>query len=182
MKKVIHKWFWAWDFEKEEQWLNEMAAKGLVIQSVGLGKYTFDECLPGEYCIRLEMLKNLPTHPESEKYISFVEETGAEQIASFTKWVYFRKKTADGPFELYSDNSSKIKHLSRIIWLLLPISFLNLVAGCNNLYMAITEFSEISNINYFGVINLILAFIGLLGCYKLYKKRKKLKQESDIFE
>ena len=31
MRKVIRKWFWAWNFEKEEEWLNEMSAKGLAL-------------------------------------------------------------------------------------------------------------------------------------------------------
>ena len=35
MRKVIHKWFAAWNFDKEERWLNEMAAKGLGLVSVG---------------------------------------------------------------------------------------------------------------------------------------------------
>lgn len=26
--KVIHKWFWIWDFEKEEDWLNGTAQSG----------------------------------------------------------------------------------------------------------------------------------------------------------
>ena len=24
-RKTLYKWLWAWDFEKEERWLNEMA-------------------------------------------------------------------------------------------------------------------------------------------------------------
>ena len=44
MKKVIYKLFFAWNFEKEEQWLNEMASKGLVLTYAGLGKYEFEEC------------------------------------------------------------------------------------------------------------------------------------------
>ena len=31
MRKVIKKFFWAWEYEKEEKWLNEMAAKGLAL-------------------------------------------------------------------------------------------------------------------------------------------------------
>ena len=27
-EKVIHKWMWVWDFEKEERWLNTMAQSG----------------------------------------------------------------------------------------------------------------------------------------------------------
>ena len=26
--RTMRKWFWVWDFEKEEEWLNEMALKG----------------------------------------------------------------------------------------------------------------------------------------------------------
>jgi hypothetical protein len=33
--------FWVWDFDKEEKWLNEMAAKGLSLVSVGFYKYEF---------------------------------------------------------------------------------------------------------------------------------------------
>ena len=29
-RKTIRKWFWVWDFEKEEDWLNEMAAASRV--------------------------------------------------------------------------------------------------------------------------------------------------------
>ena len=80
MKKVVYKWFWDWDFEKEEQWLNDMADKGLILTSVGMpGKYTFEECTPCEYTIRTEKLKNRISHPESKKYIQFIEETGAEK-------------------------------------------------------------------------------------------------------
>ncbi len=35
MRKVIHKGFFVWNFDKEERWLNEMAAKGLALISVG---------------------------------------------------------------------------------------------------------------------------------------------------
>ncbi len=35
MRRIIHKMFLVWDFDKEEKWLNEMAAKGLVLTSVG---------------------------------------------------------------------------------------------------------------------------------------------------
>ena len=30
-EKVIHKWMWVWDFEKEERWLNTMAQSGWVL-------------------------------------------------------------------------------------------------------------------------------------------------------
>ena len=45
MRRTIRKWFWVWNFDKEEQWLNEMAAKGLCLVSVGFCKYEFEDCI-----------------------------------------------------------------------------------------------------------------------------------------
>ena len=33
MRQVIRKWFWAWEFDKEEAWLNDMAAQGKALVS-----------------------------------------------------------------------------------------------------------------------------------------------------
>ena len=65
------KWFWVWEFEKEERWLNEKALQGWALADVGFCRYTFERCEPGEYTIRLEM------HPADQGYIDFMAETGA---------------------------------------------------------------------------------------------------------
>ena len=97
------RWNVFYDHEKEEKWLNEMVAKGLAMTNYRFYRYTFEECSRGEYIYRIEFLKNPVTHTDSIKYIQFMEDNGAKHIASITKWVYFRKKSADGPFEIYSD-------------------------------------------------------------------------------
>ena len=35
-RKTIRKWYWVWDFEKEEEWLNEMAQAGWVLDGSAL--------------------------------------------------------------------------------------------------------------------------------------------------
>lgn len=179
MRKVIKKWFWAWEAEKEEQWLNEMSAKGLCLIGVGLGRYEFEECLPGEYQFKLEFLEHFPTHPESVQYIKFIEDTGAEQIGSIHRWVYFRKKTADGTFDLFSDNASRIKHLNRIITLLTTLNTFNIFIGAYNIFLAITLDSPA---NYVGVINLAVGILLFFGIFKLWRQRKRLKKEQQIYE
>lgn len=82
MRQTIHKLFWVWEFDKEEKWLNEMAAKGLCLISVGFCKYEFEDCEPGEYKVCLQLLDKMLRHPESQKYIEFLETTGAEHIDS----------------------------------------------------------------------------------------------------
>ncbi|WP_442904154.1 DUF2812 domain-containing protein [Gordonibacter sp.] len=43
-----------------------------------------------------------------------MEDAGIEQVASLGRWIYFRKRTDGGAFELFSDIDSRIKHLWRI--------------------------------------------------------------------
>jgi hypothetical protein len=114
MKRVVWKYFSIGDYEKEEQWLNRMAAQGLMLTDVSLCRYVFEEGGPGGYVYRIELLEHRPSHPESARYIRFLEETGAQHVGSFRRWVYLRKKTADGGFELFSDLDSKIRHYKRI--------------------------------------------------------------------
>ena len=54
-RKTIHKVYLAWDFKKEELWLNEMAAEGWALEHAAFCSYTFVRCEAGEYIIRMEM-------------------------------------------------------------------------------------------------------------------------------
>lgn len=179
MRRTIHKSFFVWEFDKEEKWLNEMTAKGLCLVSIGYCKYEFEDCEPGEYKICLQLLDKMPRHPESQKYIEFLETTGAEHIGSYARWVYFRKKATEGEFKLFSDNTSRINYLSKIIGFLALITIANLVIGINNVLISI---SLVSPVNYLGVINLALGIWGTFGSIRLLRKRKKMKQESQLFE
>ncbi len=181
MRQTIRKLFWVWEFDKEEQWLNEMAAKGLCLVSVGFCKYEFEDCTPGEYKICLQLLEHMPRHPEAQKYIQFLESTGAEHIGSFTRWAYFRKKAAEGEFQLFSDHASKIKYLSGIIAMVALVTVANILNAINNIYLAASGMAF--SINYvFGGISLALGVLGTFGTLRLMKKRKKLKEEGQLFE
>ena len=156
-----------------------MAAKGLALVGVGFCRYDFEDCIPGEYQVRLELLENHLQHEESRKYIRFIESTGAEQVGNFFRWVYFRKRTADGPFDLYSDLESRIKHLKRIIALILPISLANLSMGLVNVGNSFATGIWIAKVGY---LNLVIGALGCMGAWKLQKKRKRLEEEAQIFE
>ena len=125
-RMTIRKWFWVWDFEKEERWLNEMAESGWALVGVGFATYHFEQCEPGEYIIRLEM------HDPDSSYLSFMEETGAEYIGRFMKWIFFRRKSELGSFDLFSDLDSKLNHLKSIYRMVLLLGFANLSIGVAN--------------------------------------------------
>lgn len=180
MRKKIYKLFWAWEFDKEETWLNQMAAKGRSLVSVGFCNYTFEQTAPSEYEIRLELLENVPKHAESEQYIAFLEETGAEHVGSLMRWVYFRKKKSAGSFDLYSDNDSRIAHLSRILNLIGIITLLELGIGLNGLIQHLRSSSPFT-IGW-AVVPLAFGMLIGIGFLRVYRLREKLKKEKQLFE
>lgn len=170
-RRTIRKWFWVWEFDEEEKWLNDMAGRGWVLETVGFAKYTFIQSEPGEYTVRLEMPEHMPASAECQDYIDFIEETGAEYLGNVMKWIYFRKRTADGGFDLFSDIDSRIRHMERINKPLGIIALCNLLIGVGNM-----QFGGV------GLINIACA--GLLGyaCMKLNQKKKMLQKERSLHE
>jgi len=179
MRRIVHKLIFVWDFDKEEQWLNEMAAKGLCLMGVGFCRYEFEECLPGEYHLCMQLLEQSVKDPESQKYIEFLESTGAEHIGVFSRWVYFRRKAENGPFELFSDNASRLRYMRGIVSFIGLISGMNLLIGAQNVLMAISLHSYG---NLIGILNLALGIWGTWGAIRLAKKRNRLKREGQLFE
>jgi hypothetical protein len=147
--------------------------------TIRCGVFKFEDSMPGEYKVCLQLLDKMPRHPESQKYIEFLEATGAEHIGNFTRWAYFRKKSKDGEFELFSDNASRIKYLSGVISSIALITVANCIVGINNVFLAI---NLSSSVNYLGFINLAIGILGTFGCIKLLRKRKRMKQECQLFE
>ena len=140
MQKVAYRVFM--DYEKEEAWLNEMAAKGFALTDFFFCRYKFSDCEPGEYIYRIELLDNLPSHMESRAYIDFMAENGVEHVASWFRWVYFRRKAGDGQFDIYSDIGSRIKHYQGILALWLPILIMDAIIGVMNLVQGIGRLAE----------------------------------------
>lgn len=165
--KTVRKWFWVWDFDKEDQWLNEMAMSGWVLDSVGFCRYTFIKSEPGEYTVRLEM------HDPDDEYIAFMEETGAEYIGRMVKWIYFRKKAVDGPFEIFSDIDSRISQLDKISKLTAALGLANLAIGLAN------SFNPVTNI---GWVNLIVCAVLMYGLGRIHSKKEVLEKERMVRE
>lgn len=165
-QKTVRKLFWAWEFEKEEQWLNTMAQAGWALEKVGLCQYSFSPCEPGEYTIRLEMRSH------DEGYLAFMQETGAEYIGRMVQWIYFRKKATEGGFDIFSDLDSKIKHLKSISRTLLAVGGANLAVGVANSFLPVS----------IGWINLLLASFLMYGVGRIHGKVEALKNQRLLVE
>lgn len=166
-KRTVYKWIWVWDFEKEEQWLNEMAMEGWALMDVGFCRYVFEKTDPGEYIIRLEL------HGGDEGYISFMKETGAELVGRLFAWVYFRRKSALGAFDLFSDIDSRITHLDRIGKMLSIIGMVNLFLGVIN---SVNPGAKL------GWINLLCATLLMYALGRIHGKKESLEKERIVRE
>ena len=182
MKTRIYKLNWG--YEKEEAWLNSMAAKGLALTDCSILSYSFEDTLPGEYIIRSTFLDHHSSHPETIRYIRFMEESGAEHVASNLGWAYFRKKAADGPFEIFSDIDSHIKLNRRI-------SSMYLISGAAQFIGAAIQFpilivagtpTRYWSFNVVVAIGLMVFGISLLyGWQRRLKTIKKLERDRNIY-
>ena len=166
-RKTVRKWYWAWEFEKEERWLNVMAQSGWVLDGVGYATYHFIPCEPGEYTVRLEM------RDHDEAYLEFMRETGAEYVGRMVKWIFFRKKTELGRFDIFSDLDSKIAHLDKIGKLMSGLTCANLCIGIVNSLNAGV---------HVGWLNLLCAVLLSYGLGRIHGKKESLEEKRLLLE
>lgn len=179
-RKVVHKAFW--DFEHEERWLNERAEEGWSLISYTWAAYTFERTEPGAWVYRIELLPESVTKPASQEYLRFMADAGIETVATYMRWAYFRRRSDEKPFEIYSDLDSLIAHYQRVLTLfssltaaLLPLATVN-----------------ISNLAHSGhalpfVIPFFALHVAVLALFatqtvRLASKVKALKAQKQLFE
>jgi hypothetical protein len=153
------RWFWAWDDEKEEAWLGEMAQQGWHLTAVGLpGFYTFESGEPRWDVYRLDYFTD---RKNKAHYLQIFQDAGWDHVGTMNSWQYFRKTAVEGEMpEIYSDNESKAKKYERILAILValfPIYFIS-----------INSLSERAGIAY-GILTFVFFAIILLYIYAMLK-------------
>lgn len=177
---TIHKLYW--DFEKEELWLNDLAARGLALTDYCWGTYRFEQSAPGQWQYRIELLPQNARKPASREYLDFMADAGVQTVATYMSWVYFRKATADGPFELFSDLESRIAHYTRVLTFfsslmaalvpLAAVSVINLTSGRSTL-----EFIFIPVAIQVGAVALLAT-----QAYRTWRRLESLRARKRLFE
>ena len=176
---VIHRLYW--DFEKEERWLNEMAAKGLDLVRYRWGTYTFEQAEPGEWIYRIELLPESARKPVSRRYLEFMADSGVQTVATYLSWVYFRKRAADGPFELYSDMDSRIAHYTRVLRLYGSLTTALVATTASSLHSVTSN-----GLNFFTLPLFALQIAILVACaayaLRVAVRVRSLKAQKQLFE
>lgn len=183
-RMVKHKVFFIWDWEAEEIWLNRMAKQGWNLIKVGFCRYEFEKGQPGEWQYRLQAMDKHANTEESQQYLDFVESMDIEVVDTYLYWAYFRQRSDKGPFEIFSDSTSKIKHMKRImavIYAILPVLLLN--TG-NMLHMLSIYDGSSDGLLLLCILMIVFMLffmaIAVFGLLRMHKRLKKLKTESEF--
>ena len=164
-------WFWAWDDEKEEAYLRNMALDGWHFQSVTFpGYYTFEEGDPRNDFYRLDFLSN---YKDKDNYLQLFEDAGWSHVGEYGSWQYFRKTALEGKtLEIFTDNESKIKKYSRIMVFLVPFLPIYIIS-INSLNDAEGLFYEIMTFVFF-LFMLLYAYAMVMLLRRITQLKKKI--------
>ena len=162
-----HKWFWAWQDEKEEAWLREMSQKGLHLASLGFaGFYYFTAGEPANYVYRLDFVT---ASKDYQNYLQLFKDAGWEHRGHMGGWQYFRTLAGGGELpEIYSDPDSKIQKYYRVL------AYLTIF-----LPIMIVIFTRDNVPPYFAVIKLVYAVFMIVYAFamvKLFGRIRELKR------
>ena len=158
-----------YDKDEEEEWLKTMSLKGWAFKKFFLGFYTFEPCEPGVYTYQIDMLDNWQGNKDN--YARFMEDVEVEVIGQWWRWVYLRKKTADGPFEMYTDIESKIMQYKKIRNFFIPVTILEICCFFLELTVTIATKSVV-----YGLFTILLGVFSFALIRIVWKNKIKIMQ------
>lgn len=105
------------NFDKEESWLNHMAAEGNLVASVG-PLYSFAPVSPGSVTVRIDYRANMSA-TDYDDYRSLFLDAGWKHIAGSRSGgaQYFASSSSDASADIFSDAASKARRYRRAIGL-----------------------------------------------------------------
>jgi len=159
------RWFWPWQDEQEEAWLESMAGEGWRLSSVGLlGVYDFYASEPERVVYRLDYM---PTKSMKEfgEYQQMFVDAGWTYVGEMSNWRYWCKVMEPGESDdIFTDRESKARKYRRVLAFLVLIFILLLVLG-NSLFLnpAGARFEGVGT--FFRLIQLIYLALYVLYIY-----------------
>lgn len=114
--KKQFKWFTIFEYEKEQDYLQNMHKSGWkFIKVKGLGMYHFEKCIPQDVVYQLDYNKEGLTH--KEEYLKMFDDCGWEYIQDYVGYSYFRKQVSENgeADEIFCDEESRMQMMERVI-------------------------------------------------------------------
>lgn len=175
------KWFWPWQDEEEETWLEEMSKQGLhLLKTENFGRYVFEQGIPTDYVYRLDYRE---ANDDEQHYLQIFVDSGWQHVTAANGWQYFRQQAREGKIpEIFTDADTKIQKYIRIKNLM--VFYFALCAMVSIVYMSYPESDTWSRHWWISIIAngsgilfsvLVMAFL-FTGYYKLDKRIRELRK------
>ncbi|GIO65928.1 DUF2812 domain-containing protein [Paenibacillus sp. FSL M7-1455] len=165
----------SWNYEKEEEWLNELSAQGLHLKKAGTFHSLFTRNPSVRYTYRLDYQPGLGTE-RLQEYKDLYEDAGWEYVSSYKgAWHYFRTEWESGDLpKLYTDTESLTEHYKKIQRVIGILMLTNVIIFSTNMVNVLNHYSGVWGI-ILPVACIYVLLFGLLG-YGYVKTGKKIKK------
>ena len=147
------------DKDKETQWLNEMSQKGWAMNGFFAGFYRFEPCEKGTYTYQIDFGNEF--FSVSDDYREFMSDSDIEIIQSWGFWVFLRKLSSEGEFQLYTDVDSQIEHYKKIRNMFKAVTVIELICLFIELFSASMTNSPLLWSFVFLILAIIIAFFNI---------------------
>ena len=123
MKKIVRKFFVAWQEDKEKKFLEEMALQGYILTKARFGKYVFEKQEAKKLIYEFDY-NSFKTPEEEAEYIQIFKDAGWDLRCKNTGWYYFcTEDKAKQDLSIFSNNKSRKEKYKKLLTLLLLTGF-----------------------------------------------------------
>ena len=180
MNKVIVKLFTLDEFEKEENWLNEMSENGMELIKAGFIWYTFRPREKDKYQYKIMFYDKAKSGPEWDDFMEILSESGIEVVSRYFNWLYLKKENDGTPFQLFNTVREELAHVNKIK----QISTLLLII--ESLVLASELITMIGSGHIYLTIPTVMVALVWLLVFKVDRGLKKLSdrlaKQADIYQ
>ena len=147
------------DKDKETRWLNDMSDQGWAMNGFFAGFYRFEPCEKGKYTYQIDFGNEF--FSVSDDYREFMSDSDIEIIQSWGFWVFLRKLSSEGEFQLYTDVDSQIEHYKKIRNMFKAVTVIELICLFIELFSASMTNSPLLWSFVFLILAIIIAFFNI---------------------
>ena len=176
---TFFKVIWAWEDEKEENWLEQQALQGWNLVEVAPFFYKFKREKPRKVVYRLDYKGTLDK--DYQEYLSIFRDSGWELVTRMSNWHYYRLEPDNNTIpDLYNTNRTKAQKYRRLLVSLIPIFFI-LVFTFNTIRLPreIHDGGIVDWIYFVGfILRLLISVFLVYGFIRIAIKIRKLESSS----
>lgn len=172
--KKQFRWFTIFQYEQEQDYLQEMHRSGWkFVKVTGFGMYHFEQCEPQDVVYRLDYNKEGLEH--KGEYVKMFADCGWDYIQDYAGYSYFSKPVSETgeAEEIFCDEDSKLQMMERVIrGRMTPLLVIFMAVLVPQFVYSVTIYHNYALATFFGGILAVYGFV-FIGCFLQYRRIKQ---------